>query len=69
MPCLTDERRIGLVTQRRRELQMLWTVLILLLTLWLLGMIWHVGAFIHLILMAAFVVFLIELFSGRRAAL
>ncbi|MFY9611782.1 MAG: lmo0937 family membrane protein [Blastocatellia bacterium] len=48
---------------------MLWTVLILLLTLWLLGLIWHVGGLIHLVLVVAFVVFLVELFSGRRAAL
>lgn len=48
---------------------MLWTVLILLLALWLLGLMWHVGGLINLILIVAFVVFLVELFSGRRAAL
>lgn len=48
---------------------MLWTVLLLLLTIWLLGLIWHAGGLIHLILIVAFVVFLVELLSGRRAAL
>lgn len=48
---------------------MLWTVLILLLTLWLLGLMWQFGGLVHLILVVAFVVFLIELFSGQRAAL
>ena len=48
---------------------MLWTVLILLLTLWLLGLIWQVGGLVHLILVVVFILFLAELLSGRRAAL
>jgi hypothetical protein len=47
---------------------MLWTILVILLVLWLLGFIAHVGGgLIHLILVVALVVFIINLLSGRRA--
>lgn len=47
---------------------MLWTILVILLVLWLLGFIAHVGGgLIHLILVVAVVVFIINLLSGRRA--
>ena len=49
---------------------MLWTILMVLLALWILGLIGQVGgAFIHLLLVVALVVFLIQLLSGRRVAL
>ena len=49
---------------------MLWTILMVLLTLWILGLIGQVGGgFIHLLLVVALVVFLIQLLSGRRVAL
>lgn len=48
---------------------MLWTVFIILLILWLLGWGFHVaGSLIHLILVIALVVLVIELLTGRRAA-
>ena len=48
---------------------MLWTIFVILLVLWLLGWIgFHVlGAYIHIVLVLAIVVLLIQLFSGRRA--
>lgn len=47
---------------------MLWTILVILLVLWLLGFIGHVGGgLIHLLLVVALVVFIINLVSGRRA--
>jgi hypothetical protein len=49
---------------------MLWTILMVLLVLWILGLIGQVGGgFIHLLLIMALVVFLIQLMSGRRVAL
>jgi len=46
---------------------MLWTLLLGLFVLWVLGLIGHVGAgFVHLLLVAALIVFLIELFSRSR---
>ena len=47
---------------------MLWTIVVILLVLWLLGFAVHIGgALIHLLLIVALVVGLIQLFSGRRA--
>ena len=45
---------------------MLWTVFVILLILWLLGFsVWHVGALIHLLLVAAVIVLIIRLVQGR----
>ncbi len=49
---------------------MLWTIFAILLVLWLLGFGFHVaGSLIHLLLVIAVVVLLIELITGRRAAI
>jgi hypothetical protein len=46
---------------------MLWTILMVLLVLWLLGFIAHVGGgLIHLLLVVALVVLVINLITGRR---
>lgn len=47
---------------------MLWTIFLILLVLWLLGWIgFHLlGAYIHILLILALIVLLIQLFSGRR---
>jgi hypothetical protein len=48
---------------------MLWTILIVLLILWLLGFGLHVGGgLIHLLLVVAVVVLIYNLVSGRRRA-
>ncbi len=55
---------------RRREgvSLMLWTIFAILLVLWLLGFGFHVGgSLIHLLLVIAVIVLLIQLFTGRRA--
>jgi hypothetical protein len=47
---------------------MLWTIFVVLLILWLLGFTLHVaGGLIHLLLVVALVVLVINLVSGRRA--
>lgn len=47
---------------------MLWTIVALFLILWLLGFSFSVGgSMIHLLLVVALVVFVINLVSGRRA--
>ncbi len=50
---------------------MLWTIFVILLVLWLLGWVgFHVlGAYIHIVLLLALIVLVIQLFSGRRSAL
>lgn len=46
---------------------MLWTVFVILLILWLLGFTFHVaGGMIHLLLLIAVAVLIINLISGRR---
>jgi hypothetical protein len=48
---------------------MLWTILVIVLVLWLLGFIGSIGgSAIHLLLILAAIVLLAQLFSGRRAA-
>ncbi len=48
---------------------MLWTIFVILLVLWLLGFSFHLGgALIHLLLVIAVVVLVINLISGRRTA-
>jgi hypothetical protein len=47
---------------------MLWTIVVILLVLWLLGFSLHIaGGLIHLLLIVALVVGLVQLFTGRRA--
>ncbi len=47
---------------------MLWTIFVILLVLWLLGLVssYTVGVFIHILLVLALVVLVINLLSGRR---
>jgi len=47
---------------------MLWTIFVILLVLWLLGMVtsYTLGGFIHILLVIAVVVILIRLLQGRR---
>ncbi len=49
---------------------MLWTILAVLLVLWLLGVITSVtaGGFIHLLLVIALIVLVVNLVSGRQTA-
>ena len=48
---------------------MLWTIFVILLVLWLLGSVssYTLGGFIHILLVIAIVVLIIQLISGRRA--
>jgi hypothetical protein len=51
------------------EINMLWTIFVVILILWLLGFSLHVaGSLIHLLLVVALVVLVINLVSGRRVA-
>ena len=47
---------------------MLWTIFVVLLVLWLLGVVsgYAIGGFIHLLLVIALVVLLINIIGGRR---
>jgi hypothetical protein len=47
---------------------MLWTIFVILLVLWLLGMItsYTMGGFIHILIVIAVVVLIFQLIQGRR---
>ena len=47
---------------------MLWTIFVILLVLWLLGVVssYTLGGFIHLLLVVALVILVIQLITGRR---
>ena len=47
---------------------MLWTIFVILLVLWLLGLVssYTLGGFIHILLVMALVVLILQLVSGRR---
>ncbi len=47
---------------------MLWTILVIILVLWLIGLLLKIGGgLIHLLLVIAAVVLIIQLVTGRRA--
>ena len=48
---------------------MLWTIFVILLVLWLLGLVssYTLGGFIHILLVIAVVVLIVNLIQGRRA--
>jgi hypothetical protein len=48
---------------------MLYTIAVVLIVLWLLGMVtgYTMGAFIHILLVVAVIMILVSLISGRRA--
>jgi Family of unknown function (DUF5670) len=52
-----------------REVAMLWTIAVILLVLWALGMItsYTVGGVVHLLLVIALVVILFQFIGGRRS--
>jgi len=48
---------------------MLWTIAVILIVLWLLGLVssYTMGGFIHLLLVLAIVVVLVNIIQGRRS--
>jgi hypothetical protein len=49
---------------------MLWTIFIMLLILWFLGLVssYTLGGYVHLLLVVALIVLVINVFTGRRGA-
>jgi hypothetical protein len=50
---------------------MLWTIFVILLVMWFLGMVssYTLGGFVHILLLIALVLLIYNLFTGRRTAL
>ena len=54
----------------REELVMLWTIIVILGILWLLGFTLHIGGgLIHILLVIALIMLVLNLVTGRRSAL
>jgi Family of unknown function (DUF5670) len=51
------------------EVAMLWTIFVILLVLWLLGVVtsYTLGGFIHVLLVIAIIMAVMQLIQGRRA--
>jgi Family of unknown function (DUF5670) len=51
--------------------EMLWTIVVILAVMWLLGMVssYTMGGAVHLLLLVAVVIVLINLFQGRRSVI
>lgn len=63
----SDESAPFLKRREGEEITMLWTILAILLVLWLLGVVGSVGgSLIHLLLVVAAIVLLVQLLTGRR---
>jgi hypothetical protein len=54
---------------QREEVAMLWTIFVILLVLWLLGVVtsYSLGGFIHVLLVIAVILAVMQLIQGRRA--
>jgi hypothetical protein len=54
--------------KKGKEIDMLWTIAVILGILWLLGMVssYTMGGFLHLLLVLAIIVVLINVIQGRR---
>jgi hypothetical protein len=64
-----DNGGIGFAANKS-EVNMLYTLAVILLVAWLLGIVgtYTVGAFVHVLLVVAIVLFLLGLINGRRMA-
>ena len=56
------------ISCKGRNEQMLWTIFVILLVLWLVGLVssYTMGGFIHLLLVLALIVLIVNLLTGRR---
>ena len=64
----TEDKRVRMGSERRKT--MLWTIFVILLVLWLLGLVtsYTFGGFVHILLVLAVIVLAIRLVQGRRVA-
>jgi hypothetical protein len=65
---VVNELPIGQFINGNKEKTMLWTIVVVLFILWLLGFSFSIGgSLIHLLLVVALIILVINLVSGRRA--
>jgi hypothetical protein len=63
-----DRRGAVKVFQLERSIVMLWTLVFILMVLWLLGIVtsYTAGGLIHILLLVALVIIVVRLLQGRR---
>ena len=62
-----SDRSPDLISTNRKTISMLWTIAVILIVLWALGLFTHVaGGLIHLLLVVAIIVIVVNLIRGRR---
>jgi TonB family protein len=66
--CSVGQRRRE---SKRKDLTMLWTLSVILIVLWLLGLVssYTIGGYIHVLLVVAIIVVLVRVIQGRRQIL
>jgi hypothetical protein len=63
-----SKRSLDSHAKQKEGIYMLWTIIVIILVLWLLGFIGHVGGgLIHLLLVVAAIILILQLITGRRA--
>ena len=63
----SQARKLEIEEHSTEEKNMLWTILVILLVLWAIGVIGHIGGgLIHLLLIVAAIALVFNLVSGRR---
>jgi hypothetical protein len=62
--------RCSVVGIAQRGDKMLWTIFVILVVLWLLGVVtsYTLGGFVHILLVLALIALIFQLISGRRTA-
>jgi asparagine N-glycosylation enzyme membrane subunit Stt3 len=55
--------------EKNRRIAMLWTIAVILIILWLLGLVssYTMGGFVHILLVIAVVVILLNIIRGRKS--
>lgn len=58
----------SLINKKERKLAMLFTIAVILVILWLLGLVtsYTMGGFIHILLVVAIIVILVRVINGRK---
>jgi hypothetical protein len=66
---IRSQQELLVATIPFQELQMLWTITIILFILWIVGLVssYTLGGWIHILLVLAIIVLIFNLLSGRRA--
>lgn len=60
----------GVLPVERGSMGIIWTICMLLVAFWAIGLVLHLfGGALHLLLVAAAVLFVIGMFSGRRTSI